>query len=506
MTSKSPKVERYVKIAATAGKAAQSGEKIKFGDWSNENGQYLTAILAVGLDLIPVLGPALSSLALVSGYVMFPPEAKDPWSQLRAPVENLIGEKITDYHVKILQGRADGLQANSDAFRSVWNSYSKSPASERKRHAETLREHYVAFLSVLRTVMPDFQTEAYSVPALPEFDLVAILHLTLLADGIKHGVEWGFNKDFITETLKPEFHKLTGSGKGPRSLSTRSDSASMNTTTGITQTELDILRGAIEEGDKSGWPPTLLDSWKEAYADLTVESPRLARRSLMDYPSYAKQTYEQGRKLVKPYESKWEETHEKEALLLRAISDYDATMFSTVLAHAEFWPCITGEVEMSAESWEIVGREIYSGPFGRYAEYAKWSTSEPPAVTPRQDNITQIVVRAWNDIDGFGVKRGEEWDFWQGSKVGGAENWVNLGDDEYIISVDVGWGHKIGHLKFVSNKRDFGPYGISKNAKFSDIVNHTGYGLTSMYMTHFGYAEPTGIEGIFFGFRPLLSY
>ncbi|KAF4456661.1 Delta endotoxin [Fusarium austroafricanum] len=159
---------------------------------------------------------------------------------------------------------------------------------------------------------------------------------------------------------------------------------------------------------------------------------------------------------------------------------------------------------MSAESLDIVGREIFSGPYGRYSANVPWSETAPPAIKPHTDNIIEIVVRAWNDIDALQVKYGPNWGALYGNSRGGAQNVMTLKVDEHIINVDVSYGHKIGRLGFDTNKGKYGPFGMAKNAKFSEHVNHTGYALSSMGVTHYGGAPPSGIEGIFFGFRSLL--
>lgn len=487
---------RFANAALTA---AKGGVSLNIKD-SNAMGQYVFSIFSIGADLVPVVGPAFGTLVALIGQAALPSNS-DPnalWNSLREKVENLIGAKIQAHQVHVLKSKIDGFASNMEAFTRVWNDYEKVTGDSKAKQAETLRTHHIAFLAVLRAGIPEFQVEDSSVAALPLFAQAANIHLTLLVDGIRHGVEWGFTSDYVKDNLKQEFSELTGSAKKSRSLNARYRREE--------KSNLDLLQDAIKVGEDAGWPAELLDTWRVAH-DVLAKPTALAKRAAINYPTYAKDTYEKGRKLVKPYElGNYHGTGVGEALLFNALSDYDSTMIKNVLTYAEFWPYISGEVPMPDSAKKALDREIFSGPYGRFTEGATWDASKAPPVTQRGANITAVRVRGYDDIDALQVQYGGSWGPLFGNPDGGVESLANLAFDEYIQSIDTHYGFKLGQLTFFSNtNKTYGPYGRGKNSQRTLLVEHEGFGLTSMYITRWAYPTPTGCEGIIFGFRPLLS-
>ncbi|OAA78799.1 Delta endotoxin [Akanthomyces lecanii RCEF 1005] len=350
------------------------------------------------------------------------------------------------------------------ALTRVWNDYEKATGDSKAKQVETLRTHHIAFLAVLRAGIPEFQNEDASVPSLPLFAQAANIHLTLLADGIRHGAEWGFTPDYVNNSLQREFGELTGSAKKSRVLDA-------NRTRDLAK-------------------PTAL-----------------SKRAVINYPTYAKDTYEKGRKLVKPYKlGNYHGNGVIEALQFNALSDYGSTMTKSVLTYAQFWPYLIGKMEMPSSAKNVLDREIFSGPYARYTTGATWDASKAPPATPRGGNITAVRVRSQNDIDALHVQYGSSWGLLFGSPKGGVEALANLAFDEYTQSIDTHYGFKLGQLTFFSNTdKTHGWYGNGKNSQNQTLVKHEGFGLTSMHVTNWEATSPTDCEGIIFGFRPLPS-
>ncbi|KAJ4149974.1 hypothetical protein LMH87_010746 [Akanthomyces muscarius] len=206
----------YANAALTA---AKGGVNLDIKD-SNAIFQYIFSIFSIGAGLVPVVGPLFGTIVGLIGQVAFP-KTTDPnavWNSLRENVENLIGAKIQINQIHIFKNKIDGFASNMQAFTRVWNDHEKATGDSKAKQAETLRTHHIAFLAVLRAGIPEFQNEDASVPSLPLFAQAANIHLTLLADGIRHGAEWGFTPDYVNNSLQREFGELTGSVKESRAL------------------------------------------------------------------------------------------------------------------------------------------------------------------------------------------------------------------------------------------------------------------------------------------------
>ncbi|KAM3439700.1 hypothetical protein NHJ13734_003581 [Beauveria thailandica] len=495
--------ELAIKLADKALGAAQTGLKLKL-DNPNEISQLVLSVFAVGLNAVPIIGSVLGSLAVVLGMALFPAQTVDPWEKLHERVEALIGAKLQEHQVKQLQSKIDGLGHNHREYASLWRQYQKAAPDSKEKLAEMLRHVHVSFLFVLRAAVPEFQVDDYAAAALPLFAQVANLHMTLLSDGFKHGLEWGLAKEYIDVTLRDEFTRLTSPGNSARgltALNARADSM-----------ELKMFHEAIDAGEANGLPAELIATWKEAYTTMTVKVATRADGSDLDYISHVKKYYEQGRKQVKPddwhklghYEGKGTD----EGLALQAYSEYDVQMLENVLHYAEFWPYMAGDKEITEESYLNLDREIFRGPYVRYSENVAWSKTSPAPVTKRTEKITGVRLCVAEDVTSLQVKHGETWgkEFGLCRKPELEERIFTLEADEYIENVDLVYGHKLGQLQFVTNKGTVhGPFGLGKHADMKTAVNRTGYALTSIYGTHYERHDPEGIEGVVFGFRPQLT-
>ncbi|KAM3562957.1 hypothetical protein MY1884_001502 [Beauveria asiatica] len=316
-----------------------------------------------------MVGGVISSFATLLGLAIFPAPTTDPWTKISERVEALIGKKLQEHHVKALQSRMEGFRLNANEYAKVCKSYNDAAPDKKKEHAELLRTHHVGFLTMMRVSIPEFQVDNYAALTLPLFAQAANLHLTLLADGIKHGLDWGY----------------------PQEL------------------------GQI------------------------IQS----------------------------------------------------------LNYAEFWPYLAGESKMPDSSLLNRDREVFRGPYIRYTENAPWSATAPPPVTKRTDSITAVNLCVSENVRSLQVKYGDTW----GPKIGECrkpeieQRSFTLEPDEYIENVDIVYGHKLGQLRVITNTGTVhGPYGDPRHADVSLAVNRTGYGLASMYSTHYERNDPEGIE------------
>lgn len=193
-----------------------------------------------------------------------------------------------------------------------------------------------------------------------------------------------------------------------------------------------------------------------------------------------------------------------EADKARTLSDYDTSMVLGVLNYAELWPFLSGNKWPSAIT-RIVDREVFYGPYGRWADGVSWDSTTPAPITDRGASITGIYIRGWDDIDGLSIQRGGAWDGAQGSSSGGAPKEISIGKDEYITSVDVTSGYKLGKLAFKTNKNNSLSNGNARHADTDHNAAPPGYALTSVRVTRYVAHVPPGCEGVILGFRPLIT-
>jgi hypothetical protein len=473
--------------------AAESGSGIDFSD-GDEVGQYVFSLFALAAELVPVIGSALGAFASLLGSIFFSPNSMDKiWEGLRERIEQLIDSKIESYHLEVLRLKVKGLQSNMEIYQQYQNAYATATGTDREKAGNDLKTHHAAFLAVVVAALPEFQHEQFTVASLPLFAVVANIHLTLLADAIKKGADWGYASGIIA-SLKKLFESKT-SGKGTKMPGEQDLSWQKH-----------ALEEAIEAGPAMGIPADVIATWKEAYVDLfgPTKKPRDREDINLDYISYAKKIYNQGRAEVKSYRADVGDKGGPDAAKYRAYSDYDSCMIMHVLSYAEFWPYITGD-PIPESALRAIDREIFCGPYGRYVKWASWDPSNPPPITDRGSNLTSVIIRAWDDVDGMKIKYGPNWGSWQGSGSGGAPKQIDLADDEWFSSVEATYGHKLGRVKLGTNKGRSLENGVARHATITKGAAPPGYELTSISITNWESHIPPGCEGIIFGFRPLIT-
>ncbi|UNI24635.1 hypothetical protein JDV02_010368 [Purpureocillium takamizusanense] len=146
-------------------------------------------------------------------------------------------------------------------------------------------------------------------------------------------------------------------------------------------------------------------------------------------------------------------------------------------------------------------REIFSGPWGRHTTYADWTEEKPFGIHQHDERITALYLRGWDDVDCVQIKYDDRWGYHYGSETGGAPQHLDLAKDEYVESIDVRYGHKLGMVKFVTNKEREVQVGKERHGFVWGTAERGGCELTSVNVTKYEAHTPPGCEGIIFGFR-----
>ncbi|KAF4443756.1 Pesticidal crystal protein cry3Ba [Fusarium austroafricanum] len=475
-------------------KAADGGQKLGVTD-PDEVGQYVCSVLALGCELIPVIGSSLSALTTLVGGLLFHPNSIEKiWEKLRERIEALIDSKISETQMEILRKKIRGLQDNMENYQQIWEDFKDSSGEERIRARDTLKTTHIAFLSVVRAAIPEFRVERFAVPSLPLFALAANIHLMLLSDGIRHGIAWGYSEKNVN-TMRAEFKKKTT----PKGV--------LGQAADIVSEQNHLLKGAIATAIDLEMPTEIVDTWKDAYSDLSAPASGYAGGDSyddLDYATYAYKVYHIGRGQVKPYRAElndYDNRGSQAAATLRAYADYDSGMVMNVLNYAEYWPYLAGD-KMPESVLKRLDREIYFGPFGRYTAHAAWTESSEPPITDRGPPITSAYVRGGDDIDGLQMRYGNSWGDAYGSTTGGRPKQLDLAKDEYFYWVSVWYGQKLGKLRFWNNKDKALENGNARHGSYGNHAAPPGYRLTSVHITRWERSTPPGCEGIILGFRP----
>ena len=342
---------------------------------------------------------------------------------------------------------------------------------------------------MLQASIPEFQIDAYAVASLPLFTLAASMYLALLSDGVKHGADWTYSDTNIT-SMRAEFVSLTSSSNSGLATSMSSQD----------------MQHALQTVSETGAPETLFASWREAHTQ--VFGAEAVGGLQGNWPSYVNNVYLRGRQSVHVPDGDGYPGY-PDARQARTFSQYDTNMILNCLNYATLWPFLLGD-PWTADATQTFDREIFYGPYSRWADNAPWNNSNPPPTGPRGGPITAINVRAWDDIDGVQIQNSGQWGPFIGNSGGGASRVMSLAADEYVTTVSVSSGFKLGRLSFTTNK---GNNLSNGNARHADrnvepqpvTIAPPGYGLTSVRITRWVGATPTGCEGVILGFRPLLT-
>ncbi|KAI0598911.1 hypothetical protein F4775DRAFT_165134 [Biscogniauxia sp. FL1348] len=106
---------------------------IDFND-GDEVAQYVWSILALGAELIPVIGEALGAFASLLGAVFFssPLSMEKIWDGLRERIEKLIDSKIQHYHLKVLRQNIQGLKENMGVYSQYLKDFKNATGADKK--------------------------------------------------------------------------------------------------------------------------------------------------------------------------------------------------------------------------------------------------------------------------------------------------------------------------------------------------------------------------------------
>ncbi|SCO76914.1 uncharacterized protein FRV6_01126 [Fusarium oxysporum] len=436
-------------------KAADGSQQLEITD-PDEVGQYVCSILALGCELIPVIGSSLSALVTLLGGLFFHPNSTEKiCEKLRGRIEALVDTKIAETQMDILRKKIRGFHEYVENYTRVWEDDKDSSGEEQMRARDTLKTTHIAFLSVVRTDIPEFRVERFAVPSLPLFALAANIHLMLLSDGIRHGIVWGYSEKNVN-TMRAEFKKKT-SPQGVIGQAAR-----------IASEQSHLLKGAMATAIDLEMPTNIVDTWKDVYSDLAVPASGSAGNEEgyddIDYATYAYKVYRKGRGQVKPYRAELDDADNRgstAAATLRSCADYDSSMVMNVLNYAEYWPYLARD-KMPESVLKRVDREIFFGPFGRHTTNAAWSESSEAPITDRGPRITSAYMRGWDDIDG--------------------------------LQMSVYYGQKLGKVRFWNNNDKALECGSGKHGSYYGYAAPPGYRLTSVYITKWERFTPPGYK------------
>ncbi|UFH57239.1 insecticidal delta-endotoxin Cry8Ea1 family protein [Spirosoma sp. KNUC1025] len=142
-------------------------------DWNDDAKQ----VVITALSLIPDVGGILGGLL----GIFWPNTQVDIWGQIKAQVEALVDQKITD---QVYQQVSEDLQGLKSTMTLYLNELKNGDAKNILIQWSSTRNAFVIAL-------PHFQSKGYEVLLLPLFAQFANMYLALLRDGVAFGQSWG---------------------------------------------------------------------------------------------------------------------------------------------------------------------------------------------------------------------------------------------------------------------------------------------------------------------------
>ena len=164
-------------------------------DWSYAAEQ----ILAASLSSVPGVGALLGALV----YIFWPSTGENVWDEIKAQVEALISQAMSQEVYQTVQDSLQGLNSNIASYLTAVSA----------GDPEFISQTWVAVEADFVQQCPSFQQEGYEVLLLPLFAAFANLHLSLLRDGVQYGLSWGWNsatQESILQTLKSSIVSYQG--------------------------------------------------------------------------------------------------------------------------------------------------------------------------------------------------------------------------------------------------------------------------------------------------------
>jgi hypothetical protein len=154
-------------------------------------------------------------------------------------------------------------------------------------------------------------------------------------------------------------------------------------------------------------------------------------------------------------------------------------MVPSVLNYAKPWLFMVSDEWMDSAIRNF-DREIFYGPYGRWADGVSWTLPSPTSVTDRCDPSTDIIVQEYDGVNGVNVKHGSSWDGFLGNSSGRVAQQLNMSWDEYVASVTTTYGFKPGRLLFISNQNRELRNRNARHAVSDRNVALIGYELTNI--------------------------
>ncbi|MFJ3594774.1 insecticidal delta-endotoxin Cry8Ea1 family protein [Streptomyces sp. NPDC090231] len=500
--------ERITKLLEVSSELVKEQKTLDTKD-PEEVAQYAIAVLLGAVSFVPVVGPVVSALGSLLTAIFFPSKADDMWKEVLETVKEMIEERIEQEKLNTLVSELIGMQSSMDRYTRAVVNYEADPGRQDLRD-EVLAQHRDT-LNYVGGQVPQFQPPTHEVVSLPLFALAANMHLLLVADGVKHGKDWGYAKETVTN-LRSEFDRCVGKKTFVR-------------TPEWTRWRIEGLEAAIEAVPPIGTPAGI-DALRAEHLELTRPGERSEQGETRDGPSgtdYVEwvvyYTNEGGKQAQLSEESvKYRDEQGSEGGVAgntqKARWDYASSLVTSVLNYSDLWPYLLDGVPQDFEL-----RNLCYGTLGRGTGNMTCLTDDEPNDRPygRTDELhydRQIRgVRIWGGQDLFAMQvnygGSSDWDPVAGKPLDTLAE-LRLGKYEYIESVEVKYGYKVGYAKLTSSAGRTAECGHAEYTSYygqtSDFTyKFPGYRLSYLESTQYSAADPQGIEGLVLGWRSLME-
>lgn len=149
-----------------------------------------SAIFFILDEGVPFVGPFLAFGFSTLWDVLLRP-GTDVWEQLRSRIENLVDQKIGDYHYKLCRDKVKGFSDAAQTYRRF--------ALQKEKDWAQIAIQATALQQSIVAALPLFQEEDYALPLTPLFVQVANLHLSLLHDLAAYGEQMGLQRSSVDQ-------------------------------------------------------------------------------------------------------------------------------------------------------------------------------------------------------------------------------------------------------------------------------------------------------------------
>nr|AQM56938.1 Cry32Ea-like protein [Bacillus thuringiensis] len=158
------------------------------------------------LGFVPGIGPVLSAVAGVLNVAipyLWPEDAGDPgtpqaqisWDKMMTAAEQITNKAIAEQARAQAITELQGIQAAIRLYRDAACNWEKNPNNPQLK--ETVRTQFVATNTILYNRMPYFSARGSETSLLTAYVEAATLHLGLLKDAARFGLQWGMDPSIV---------------------------------------------------------------------------------------------------------------------------------------------------------------------------------------------------------------------------------------------------------------------------------------------------------------------